>query len=491
MQKRKAPIGKGKDQVRKVAAKVAAAMRPVLQRAAVGNRLQKRSRMPDTGRLGLSAGPSGSTNRKRQVIEEDEYIGEIFGSVAFVSTGYPVNPGQAATFPWASKLFSLYEEYEFTHLEFYYKREVSEYATNGQTGKVIFSFDYDATDPAPTTKQQVEDTYSHVDFMPCTPFASIRADPLMLKKSLARFVRIGPQAVGTDLKTYDVANFYVSTSGCASNAAIGELRVRYRCIAREPILLSSSVFATAAHIQIQPVTSGLLTGAGLMPGYTPSLGGLRTPTLQTLVFPAGVAGNYSLFLGVATTGSSGVLGGFSFSAGCTGLSLCSSSTGFDTTSNFYSYANTGGAPYDLCQFATVSISATGGTITWGTGSITGTAYGDIFISLLPSTLVAAEAPVGLEDRMKRFEAFMSGNPPPALDIGPACKGRPIGCHEVCSAVPSRILEEQKADLDDIEDLHLSETLMRLARARGFKDLRGSVSSPGVIVQYEPSAAPSK
>jgi hypothetical protein len=488
MQKRKAPIGKGKVQAQKVAAQVAAALRPAFAKAARSNRQVKSARQPSTGRLGLGSGQSGSTNRKTQIVEEDEYIGEILGSTAFTSVGYPCNPGQAVTFPWASKLFSLYEEYEFTHLEFYYKREVSEYAANGQTGKVIFSFDYDATDSAPTTKQQVEDTFTHVDFMPCTPFASLKANVGMMKKSVARFVRPGPQPAGTDLKTYDVATFYVSTSGCASTAAIGELRVKYRCIAREPILTGSSVFATGAHIQITPTSSGLLSGAGLMPGYSPALGGIRT-TLQSLTFPSGVAGLYSLAIGIASASGATAIGGVTFTAGANPFSILSSSLGFDQSTSFNS-ATAAAAPYDVMQVLTFTIGSAGGTLTWGVNTVSSNpAYGDILISLLPSTIVSAlppSVPRSLEERLKTFEAFMSNRRLPAtLDIGVPCHDRFL------SAVPPRILEEQKADLEDIEDLHLSETIMRLARARGFKDPRGSVSSPGVLVQYEPLAAPSK
>jgi hypothetical protein len=111
---------------------------------------------------------SGATNRLKQVIAEDEYIAEVNGSVGFATTQYNVNIGQSATFPWGYKIAALYEKYDFDYIEFYYKREVSEFAANGQTGKVMLSFDYDASDSPPTSKQQVEDTNPHIDGMPCS-----------------------------------------------------------------------------------------------------------------------------------------------------------------------------------------------------------------------------------------------------------------------------------------------------------------------------------
>jgi hypothetical protein len=202
-----------------------------------GGALQNRA--GSTGRIGLGSTNSGGTTRRAQIIEEDEYIAEVNGSVNFATTSYAINPGQSATFPWAYKIASLYERYFFERLEFYYRREVSEYATNGQTGKVMLSIDYDASDAAPTTKQQVEDTIPHIDGMPCMEQILLRADPKeLLGLPSGRYVRPGAQPVNTDIKTYDAGNLYVSTYGCANTNVIGELRVRYRCRLCVPVLES-------------------------------------------------------------------------------------------------------------------------------------------------------------------------------------------------------------------------------------------------------------
>jgi len=185
------------------------------------------------GKLGLSSESKSVSHRQPQIIEEDEYIGEVNGSVNFTGTVYPVNIGQAATFPWGSKIASLFEKYKFLMLEFYYKREVSEFATNGQTGKVMLSFDYDASDAFPTNKQQVMDTIPHVDSMPCAENIFLRID---CSKFDWLYVRPGLQATNTDIKTYDCGQFFQTTQGCASSALIGELHVRYRCLVQTPIL---------------------------------------------------------------------------------------------------------------------------------------------------------------------------------------------------------------------------------------------------------------
>jgi len=205
-----------------------------LRRSAVAKGLS--SSNLSSGRLGLSGSGSKSTSRRAQVIEEDEYIAEVNGSVGFATTAYAINPGQQGTFPWAYKIAGLYEKYNFEMLEFYYKREVSEFATNGQAGKVMLSADYDASDSAPATKQQVEDTVPHIDGMPCTPQINLRLDCSQMANQDSKYVRPGAQPANTDIKTYDAGNFYISTYGCTNTSVVGELRVRYRCRLMVPVL---------------------------------------------------------------------------------------------------------------------------------------------------------------------------------------------------------------------------------------------------------------
>jgi len=129
------------------------------------------------GRLELSSqSKSGNGRKKPQIIEEDEFITEVAGSVLFNTTVFQVNIGQSGTFPWGSKIASLFEKYKFISIEFYYKREVSEFATNGQSGKVMLNFDYDAADGPPSSKQQVMDTIPHADGMPCSETLLLRID---------------------------------------------------------------------------------------------------------------------------------------------------------------------------------------------------------------------------------------------------------------------------------------------------------------------------
>jgi len=132
-----------------------------------------------------------------------------------------------------------FEKYKFEFLEFYYKREVSEFATNGTTGKVMLSFDSDASDPPPASKQQVEDTDPHVDCMPSENMTLRVPQKVLNKFTDGYYIRPAGLPGGNDIKTYDVGNLYVSTIAlAAANAVIGELHVRYRVHCFVPILES-------------------------------------------------------------------------------------------------------------------------------------------------------------------------------------------------------------------------------------------------------------
>jgi len=195
-------------------------------------------------RAGGMASGVGNTNFKQQnvrsiTVSNEEFIGAV--TVAnqpnFNVVSYPINPGQATTFPWLSKQAAQWEKYRFQKLEFFFKREVSEFSTAGQAGKVILSVDFDASDAPPGTKQQMEDTIPHADGMPCENI-SLRLPPKQMhpSQSVAHYVRIGGLPGNSDIKTFDVGLLHVATQGIPSNTEVGELRVRYSVTFTVPVL---------------------------------------------------------------------------------------------------------------------------------------------------------------------------------------------------------------------------------------------------------------
>jgi len=189
-------------------------------------------------------------------IWEREYVAEITPTAepAFSLQQFPVNPGQAGSFPWLANIAKNFEKYEFEYLRFIYKREVSEFATNGVTGKVIMSFDSDATDTAPTTKQQMLDTDPHADGMPCESFFMDIPQSILQRFNDAHFVRPGAQPANTDLKTFDIGTLFVACQGTAANTVVGELHVEYALRLRVPVLEAASGIGQSASLTSAAVT---------------------------------------------------------------------------------------------------------------------------------------------------------------------------------------------------------------------------------------------
>jgi len=178
----------------------------------------------------------------------DELIGTVTGQTAFTLTSFAVNPGNATTFPWLSKIASLYERYKFSRLEFYFQHDVSQYASQGQQGLVLLSVLFDSASAAPSTKTQIEATFPHVICMP-NQNSLLKVPVAKLHPAgLPFYVRPGNVPGGADVKTYDCANLFLTVQGMVGAGEVGELHVRGSVVLMDRIL-DSSVSAAPANNQ--------------------------------------------------------------------------------------------------------------------------------------------------------------------------------------------------------------------------------------------------
>lgn len=258
------------------------------------NRRRNASRRMLTMR-GPTARIDGIRARRRKPFSNDEFITDIVDSTTTAIVSYPVNPGQASTFPWLSKEAVLYEKYVITQLEYYYKREVSEFAADGTTGKIVMSFDYDASDAPPTSKQQQLDTDPHADGMPCDNFV-LRVDCREGFNNGPKYVRPGGLPGATDIKTYDMGNLNVGAYGnAASGNKVGELHVRYSGYFEKPVLEATNSAPANNTVAwfLSGIAESVATGVPHTLNFTNEVtnGVLATNTGGLLVLPAG---NYLL-----------------------------------------------------------------------------------------------------------------------------------------------------------------------------------------------------
>jgi hypothetical protein len=168
------------------------------------------------------------------MIRHREYLQDVSGSVAFAATTVNVNPG--LSLPWLSSIAPRWESYRFDRLRFCFETE----APTTATGTLLLSVDYDASDAAPTSKQQAMAYRSSVRSAPWSNCChdSAKED---LHKRLTYFVRAGALAANQDIKLYDVANLFVCTQGQASTATIGELYAEYDVLLLTPQLSDVAV----------------------------------------------------------------------------------------------------------------------------------------------------------------------------------------------------------------------------------------------------------
>jgi len=319
---------------------------------------------------GFPVGMQGR-GRRSNVCVEDEYIGEVTGSVAFAVTQYAVNPGVAATFPWLSQKAKLYERYRFKKLEFYYKPEVTQFSANG-IGKVILAADYDAGDAPPATKQQAEDTRPENDGLPYETI-DLKLNAKELAASLQwHFVRPGGLPGRGDIKTFDCATLNVCTIGQAAAAVVGELRVRYVVELDTPVLenavgapinysvgLFQSTAPEAAGASGVAKTLALATAAINGIGATSALGSI-TPPAGNYILDAAVQFNWS-----GTTDTNAIINvlknGVAIAPAGTGSSFVTATHGAENVSQHPLYVSCNGSDV-LTLTATTSYSAGTATV---------------------------------------------------------------------------------------------------------------------------------
>jgi len=314
----------------------------------------RRKRSAGGGAALFSGRGNSSLNGKRgRVIEEDEYIGEINGSTSAtvpVTQSFAINPGQKTTFPWMAPQAASWEYYIIERIEFYYKPEVSVFATGGQTGKVVLTCDYDANDAPPATKQQAEDTIPHADAMAHTPIR-LPLQKTFLHPKGRKYVRPGGVPGNADVTNYDGGNLNVLTFNNGTTGAIGELHVRYRVRFEVPVLESATTVPRNNQVSFFETTtteaSAATTVASQMLFATTTANGLSIVNTGGSFVPT--AGNYlvSVMLTVADAGgglSSQVTLAKNGTKVIVGTNLPGASTnqGFDGTCSFTYFVTANG-----------------------------------------------------------------------------------------------------------------------------------------------------
>jgi len=242
---------------------------------------QSRSKKSSTG-AAYNDGFDVSSKPERRLVrveEFDELVGTVTGQTAFTILPFACNPGQSAVFSRLSKFAQLYEKYRWKRLEFYFQHDVSQFNAQGAAGLVIMSGLYDAASATPTSKAQVEVTEPHVICMPnqnsLLRFNVGRLHP----QGVPLYVRPGALPGGTDIKTYDAANMFLTVQGMAGAGEVGELHVRGAVELIGDILDASNVAAPANNQFAFLQSNGPEDTGGSANSHLQALAGTQTGSL--------------------------------------------------------------------------------------------------------------------------------------------------------------------------------------------------------------------
>lgn len=184
-----------------------------------------------------------NTSNNSHIVHHREYIGDVYSSLSFAVTTYPINPGLLSTFPWVSQQADSYEQYKFRGMVFEFKSMSSDSvlstASSSALGTVIMSTQYNALE-APFADKRTMENYEYANS--CKPSVSM-LHPIECKQSQnvvsELYVRTGAVTQG-DARLYDLGIFSIAVQGmqnAAPNQVIGELWVSYELEFYKPKLL--------------------------------------------------------------------------------------------------------------------------------------------------------------------------------------------------------------------------------------------------------------
>lgn len=298
------------------------------------NEIRARPYLSGRGELSVAPVIQGRVNRTTRqqmrtlpngdcLIRHREYLQDITANgsgppTTFSDTQVSINPGVSSSFPWLSAIAQRFESYQFKRLRFDYETE----APSSLGGTVILAVDYDASDPAPLSKQQAlafRNSVRAPAWKECSHDSSIED----LSKQKSYFVRSAAPPASADIKLYDVGTLNVITQGVSTaSATCGELYVDYEVLLMTPVLESfnQSVSAFVASSTVaNPIPSTAVVAGNL------GISGSGT----TITMTGLVIGSEYLFLGGgASGGTSGFdLGTFSGATAKTTMTVSGTNCG--------------------------------------------------------------------------------------------------------------------------------------------------------------------
>ncbi len=200
--------------------------------------------------------PAISANSQCTRIRHRELIATVNGAVSFSASGYYLNPGLSATFPWLSTQAAGWEQYRFRKLKFEFVTRCG----STTTGSVLLVPDYDALDAPPSTEAVAATYRGTIEDVPWKDMELAMDMNAAFAIGPRKYIRNG-LVVTSDLKTYDAGQFFLCVTGMADTSAVGKLWVEYDVELSVPQTVSSGLGNPLTFAQYNlSASQGLTTG---------------------------------------------------------------------------------------------------------------------------------------------------------------------------------------------------------------------------------------
>jgi len=158
-------------------------------------------------------------------ISHTEYLTDLNGQTGSfqIPFTYSINPADPTAFPWLSTIARQFETFEIVDLR--YRYDPSCPTTTG--GFLMIGVDYDVSDAAPVSKQQLMNFKGTAKTVPWEPMVMhvSKSDAGVFKRRFTNYLNISSS--NQDIKMYYMGIAYIGNGQQANNAFLGELYVDY------------------------------------------------------------------------------------------------------------------------------------------------------------------------------------------------------------------------------------------------------------------------
>lgn len=353
---------------------------------------------------GTSAGgvPRVQNLGGRVIINHREYLFDISSTEDFNNLAIDINPGLSKTFPWLSQIAANFEQWRPLGIIVCFETHSSDAlnSTNTALGSLIFSSNYNSTDPEYQNQQEALNTEFTTSTKPsCSVLHPLECSPVENPQRIF-YVRTGP--LGPDANSqlwYDLCKTQIITTGSQAAANIGKIYISYEIEFLKPVSTRNAATGRnipGAYYQL----SGASTADGPLGNAAPtqvfdSIGVSISTDDQSITFPPGMP-NAEFLLQFQYIGGSAAcsMGQPTYDGETQGLDL------FQSGDHFPLGTTSTGTQFNFSLAVQNGLIGLGGDVFMNPTNVLPTAVttGDLFITRLNPGL----APAGVEEKKEEF-----------------------------------------------------------------------------------------